>query len=82
MITTAVIHVLWAIASPVLALIPDTAINYDGIANRTVYHLIRAGLYLLPIETVIKILTLIVALWVLRIVIAFLYSLWAALPIV
>ena len=82
MITTAVINVLWSIASPILALIPDIAINYDGIANSTVYQFIRAGLYFLPMETVTKILTLVIALWVLRIVIAFLHSIWAALPIV
>jgi len=61
---------------------PDIAINYDGIANSTVYQFIRAGLYFLPMDTVLRILSLVVALWVVRIVIAFLHSLWAALPIV
>jgi len=82
MITTALINAIWMVAHPVVALMPDIAINYDGIANSTVYQFIRAGLYFLPMDTVLRILSLVVALWVVRIVIAFLHSLWAALPIV
>lgn len=82
MITTAIINVIWSIAQPIVSRMPDIAINYEGIANSTVYQFMRAGLYFLPMDTVIRILSLVLVLWVFRIVIAFLHSLWAALPIV
>lgn len=82
MITDALIRAVWGIAYPLVMKIPDVQINYDGIANSTVYQFLQAGMYMLPIGTVTAILTIVVALWVLRIVIAILHSLWAALPIV
>jgi len=39
-------------------------------------------MYMLPVDTVTTILGIVIALWVLRIVIAVLHSLWSALPIV
>lgn len=82
MITTAVVNVIWGIVQPILNRVPDISINYEGIANSTVYQWIRAGLYFFPMDTVKTILTIIIALWVLRVVIALLKSLWSALPIV
>lgn len=82
MLTTGVLSLLWSIAGPVVDKIPAVAINYDGIANSTVFQFLKAGLYLLPTATVFQILKLVLALWVVRVVIAFLHSLWAALPIV
>ena len=82
MIVTAGLKVLWAIAQPLIARIPDVAINYDSIATSSVFTYIRAGLYFLPMQTVLQILGCIVALWVLRIIIAILHTLWASLPVV
>lgn len=82
MVTTGIIQLLWSFAEPIIAKVPDLAINYDGIANSTVYQFIRAGLYFLPMDTVFEILHLMFGLWILRAVIAFLHSIWAALPIV
>lgn len=81
MLMTGVLNVLWSIACPVLEKMPVVAINYDGIANSTVFQFLKAGLYLLPTATVFDILKVVVALWVVRVVIAFLHSLWAALPV-
>ncbi len=82
MIFNPVIRVLWAIISPILAKIPSVQLNYDGVANSSAFQYIRAGLYFLPMQTVLKILGIIIALWIFRIVIAFLHSLWSSLPIV
>ena len=82
MIADALIRAVWGIAYPLVMKIPDVQINYDGLANSTVFQFLQAGMYMLPIGTVTAILTIVVALWVLRIVIAILHSLWAALPIV
>lgn len=82
MIVTAGLGIIWAIVEPLLSRIPDVAINYDSIASSSVFTYLRAGLYFLPMHTVLQIFTCIIALWVLRIVIAILHSLWAALPIV
>ena len=82
MITTAILSVIWAVIQPSLELVPDVAINYDGLANSSVYQYLRAALYLMPMEAFTGILTITVALWGLRMFIAFFRTLWAALPIV
>ena len=82
MITTATLTVVWGIVKPLLVRIPDLQINYAGLASMSVYQYLRAGLYFIPMGTVVAIFEIIIGLWVLRIVIAILHSLWAALPIV
>lgn len=82
MITTSVIRALWAIASPILGKISSVQINYDGIASSGVYQYLRAALYFFPMNTVLTIGGIVLSLWILRIVIAVLHSLWASLPIV
>lgn len=82
MIFNPVLRLLWAIVSPVIAKIPSVNINYDGVVTSSVYQYIRAALYFFPMQTVVNILSIVLALWVLRVVIAFLHSLWASLPIV
>lgn len=81
MISTGIINLLWNFAGPIVERIPTVAINYDGIANSSVYQFLSAAAYMLPMPTVIHILQLVVALWLVRVVIAFLHSIWAALPI-
>lgn len=82
MLTTGVLSFLWSFAEPLVNRMPEIAINYDGIANSTVYQFLKAAMYMLPMETVFRILSLVLLLWVVRVVIAFLHSLWATLPIV
>lgn len=82
MILTAIIKVFWTVVSPILAKIPSVQINYDGIASSSVYQYLRAGLYFFPMDTVLTIGGIVLSLWILRIVIAVLHSLWASLPIV
>lgn len=82
MITTAVLSVIWHIIEPILAHVPTLEINYAGLSSMSVYQYLRAGLYFFPMETVTKILSIVVGLWILRVVISILHSLWSALPIV
>ena len=82
MIMTAIIKVFWTVVSPILARIPAVQINYDGIASSGIYQYLRAGLYFFPMRTVLAIGGVVLSLWVLRIIIAVLHSLWASLPIV
>lgn len=82
MVTTGILNVIWNIVSPILARVPEISLNYDGIANTTVYQFLKAGLYFLPMQTVTTILSITVALWVLRVIVSLLHSLWQSLPIV
>lgn len=82
MITTAILTVVWGVVKPLLVRIPDLQINYAGLSSMSVYQYLRAGPYFFPMGTVVTIFEIIIGLWVLRIVIAILHSLWAALPIV
>ena len=81
MISTGILQLMWSIAEPIVNRMPEVAINYDGIANSTVYQFLKAGLYMLPMQTVAQILGIVLYLWVIRTIIAFLHSLWSALPI-
>ena len=81
MMTTFLLNLVWSIVSGPLLKVPDLNINYDGLANSTVYQYFQAALYLLPMDTVGAIFAITAVLWILRIVISFLRSLWAALPI-
>lgn len=82
MITNSVLKLIWAIIEGPLNSVPDLNINYEGLADSTVYQYIQSALYLLPMDTVTTIFTITAALWVLRMFIAFFRALWAALPIV
>lgn len=82
MITTPILELIWGIVKGPLSRVPDLNINYDGLANSTVYQYLQAALYLFPMDVVVDILTISAALWVLRVVIAFFRALWASLPIV
>lgn len=81
MITTLVLRAIWSIVQPILSRVPNITITADG-AFVGFLDYVRAALYFLPMNTFIRILTLVLGLWILRIVIAVLHSLWAALPVV
>ena len=82
MIVTLVLKVLWGVAHPILDKVPTISIDYAGVSSSSIYQWLRAALYFFPMNTVVTICALTLALWVLRVVIAFLHSLWASLPIV
>ena len=81
MITSSILGLIWGIVEGPLSHVPDLNINYEGLANSTVYQFFQAALYLLPMGTVTSIFVITAALWILRVFIAFFRSLWASLPI-
>ena len=81
MIFTAILRVLWDVANPILNRVPAISIDYAGVSSSSIFQWLRAALYFFPMNTVVTICALSLALWVLRMVIAFLHSLWASLPI-
>ena len=82
MIVTAVITAIWNLVQPILNRVPEISIDYAGVSSSPIYQWLRAALYFVPMNTVFAICGLTLALWVLRVVIAFLHSLWGSLPIV
>ena len=82
MIVNAAITAIWNLVHTILDRVPEIGIDYAGISSSSIYQWLRAALYFLPMNTVITICALSLALLVLRMVIAFLHSLWASLPIV
>ena len=76
MIVNAAITAVWNLVHPILDRVPEIGIDYAGISSSSIYQWLRAALYFLPMNTVITICALSLALWVLRMVIAFLHSLW------
>lgn len=82
MIPNLFIRMIWTLVSPILSRVPEISIDYAGVTSSSIYQWLRAALYFVPMHTVVTICALTLALWVLRVVIAFLHSLWASLPIV
>ena len=80
MITNAIISWLWGFISPLVDQIPTIEFNADGLVTNILPYL-RAGLYFLPMHTFSSILRLTLALWTLRVMVAFLHTLWKSLPI-
>ena len=82
MIVTFALKMLWGLIFPILNRVPEISIDYAGVASSSIYQWLRAALYFLPMNTVVTICTLTLALWVRRVVIAFLHSFWSSLPLV
>lgn len=61
--------------------LPTIDIDVDAVVSSNAFTYIRAGLYFIPTDTVVTIGTLILALWVFRIIIAFVKVLWDVLPV-
>lgn len=65
---------------PALALLPAINIDANAVISSTFYSYIRAGMYFLPVGTVVTIFGIQLALWVFRIVVAVVRSVWDLLP--
>lgn len=80
--TTAVIIILIVslVAIPCIAALPTITISYSAVTTSSVYSFIRGAMYFLPVKTVGIILSLILALWLFRMLIAIIRAVWAILP--
>lgn len=81
MLTTAIISAIWSFAGPLIDRIPDVEMETAGYLDGFGDYLAFAC-YMLPMPTVISIVQLTIGLYMLRIVVSFLRTLWGALPIV
>ena len=80
MITNAIIDFLWGFAAPILNQVPAIELNTVGVWD-TGLQWIQAALYFFPLSDVVAIFAIVLKLWMLRVAVAFLHSLWSALPI-
>lgn len=70
-----------AIVVSLIATLPTITIDPTAVTTSSAYEYVRAACYFIPANTVLTILTLILAFWVLRVVIALVKMLWDMLPV-
>lgn len=81
MIATGLLNVIWSIALPILNHIPAISISANTPITSNVLAYIRCALYFFPMGTVMTIFSLVLGLWILRIVIAILKTIWGVIPV-
>jgi len=64
-----------------LAMLPAIEIDQDAVTSSAAWSWIIAAMYFFPVGTVGAILTLIVALWLFRMIVSLVKTLWELLPI-
>ena len=62
MIVTAVITAIWNLVQPILNRVPEISIDYAGVSSSSIYQWLRAALYFFPMNTVLAICGLTLAL--------------------
>ena len=67
---------------PCIAALPTINIDANAVISSSFYTYIRAGLYFLPTGTVAAILTIQIAIWTFRIIVAVIRAVWDLLPFV
>ena len=80
MISNAILSWLWGHVGPLVDQIPVLEFNTDGLVVSILPYL-RAALYFLPVRTFVAIFSLTLNLWLLRMAIAILHTIWKSLPI-
>lgn len=81
MIGIIVVVIITLIVIPCLLALPTITIDTSAIIDGTFYGYIRSALYFVPVRTVAAILTITLALFILRVVIAFVRTIWDVLPL-
>ena len=77
----AIFAVLIVVVISCLLLLPTIHIDVDAVTASTAFEYIRAGLYFFPVQTVLRIISLTLSLWVFRIIIAVVKTIWDLLPV-
>lgn len=80
--TTAIIVtlVVTLVVIPCLVAMPTISISYTAVITSSVYSFIRGAMYFLPCGTIAIILGIILALWLFRVLVAVVRTVWALLP--
>ena len=82
MIGEFLLNIIFGIVSGFLSLLPPIDVSVDSSVFEYFLDIVRVASYMLPMGTVSAILSLIVALTIFRIVIAFIKAVWDLLPAV
>jgi len=72
--------ILTIIVIPLLLMLPTINFDVVHIINGGVFSYIRAALYFLPVSTVVRILSISLALWTFRVIVAVVRTVWDLLP--
>ena len=80
MIISGIIYVLFSIVRGLLTLVPDYSWNADSVTLTNFYEAIRLVFYFFPVEVVISIVTIIVAVNTVRIFISLIKTIWQLIP--
>lgn len=73
--------ILIVIVLGLMLAMPTISIDSEAVITSNAYSYIRAACYFLPMDTVINILSIIIALWGVRITVAFIKMIWDLLPV-
>lgn len=82
MISEFLISIVWAIIQPFIDLLPDLEIAVELSSLAVFLDIVNAVCYMLPMGDIILMVEIVVSLTVLRIVIAFIKTIWELLPFV
>lgn len=82
MISEFMLNILFNLVSGMLSVLPDVSWNVDLSALQPFFDLISVACYLLPMPTVIAIVSLVLSLTMFRIIISIVKTVWDLLPIV
>lgn len=80
MIISGIIYVLFSIVRGLLTLVPDYSWNADSVTLTNFYEAIRLVFYFFPVDVVISIVTIIVAVNTIRIFISLIKTIWQLIP--
>ena len=82
MISEFLLDIIFGIVTVILSPIPDVNVTFQSGALNTFWGVVRCALYLLPLDTISAIVTILVAIGVFRVFISIVRTIWDLLPIV
>lgn len=79
---TVLFVVLFFVVISIIVCLPTISINVDAVVASNVFAYIRAALYFIPVGTVTTILGIMLSLWLFRMLVALVKTIWDMLPVV
>lgn len=80
MVTQGILEFVLFIVTPIIERLPTITITGEGISKAL--EIINGVLYFLPVNTILSILAIMLAIHVYRIIVSILKTLWGVLPVV
>ena len=82
MVTQGLINIILRIFGSIFRVLPDISINVQNDVYVTFMDMVSGVIYLLPIDTIFIIFSIITTIWTFKILIAIPKAIWEVLPIV